>query len=242
MQFLAAALLLMLPLNGDAVGPTPAATDATGGLSGRPAVAVSTPVPRAIRQIDAIMFGAFDPMDVELSISPLAAYLAGDPGEPVPIQEYSMRRWGNAGLAGGWQDTYQVQFAVMIDLQKGDHIIALDLPSTARLAGSRAADGPVAYYERPGVIQRSVLSAGAARWAANVLAAPPEGDFNEDGVVDAFDFATWQTGFGDTFDGSNLLQWQRGGGIGAAYAPVPEANGMIATYLLLCIAAAYWRD
>jgi len=235
-------VLLLLPMSGDAVGPLPAVTDATGGLSGRPAVAVSTPVPRAVRQIEAIMFGTFDPMDVELSISPLAAYLAGDRGEPVPIQEYAMRRWGNAGLAGGWKDTYRVQFAVMIDLAKGDHIIALDLPNTARLAGSRATEGPVAYYERPGVIQRSVLSAGAARWAANVLAAPPEGDFDENGVVDAFDFATWETGYGSTFDGANLLQWQRGGGSGAAYAPVPEASGSIAAYLLVCIAATFWRD
>jgi hypothetical protein len=235
-------VLLLIPMSGDAVGPTPVATDNTGGLSGRPAVAVSTPVPREVRQIEAILFGQFDPMQVGLSVWPMAAYLAGDPGEPVPIQEYAMHRWGNAGLAGGWRDTYRLVFDVAVDLEKGDYVIGLDLPNTARLAGSRATAGPAPYYERPGIIPRSNLSAGAARWAANVLAAPPEGDFNADGVVDAFDFATWETGFGSTFDGGALLQWQRGGGIGAAYAPVPEASGSIAAYLLVCIAATFWRD
>lgn len=235
-------VLLLIPMSGDAVGPTPVATDSTGGLSGRPAAAVSTPVPRAVRQVEAILFGQFDPMQVGISVWPMAAYLAGDPGEPVPMQEYSMARWGNAGLAGGWKETYRVAFDVALDLERGDYVIGLDLPAASRLAGSRATEGPAPYYERPGVIPRSNLSAGATRWALNVLAEPPDGDFNQDGVVDAFDFQAWQTGYGSTFDGSDLLRWQRGGGIGAVYAPVPEAHGMMAAYTLVCLAAAFWRE
>lgn len=233
-------LLLLIPMSGDAVGPTSALTDDTGGLSGRPAVAISTEVPRSVQKVEAVMFGAFDPMDVDITVTPLAEYLAGDKGEPVPVQEYAMRRWGNSGLAGGYRDTQLVQFAVMIDLEKGDYVVALDLPSSARLAGSRSSEGPVAYYERPGVIQRSVLSAGAARWAANVLAAPPDGDFNEDGYVDALDYIVWQGGFGSTFDGGHLLQWQRGGG-GAAVVSVPESNGVIALYMATCLIFTLWR-
>jgi hypothetical protein len=235
-------LLLLIPMSGDAVGPTPAATDSTGGLSGRPAAAVSTPVPREVRQVETIVFGQFDPLAVNVSVWPLAGYLAGDPGESVPIQEYALHRWGNAGLAGGWRDTYRLVFDVAVDLKSGDYVIGLDLPSTARLAGSRATEGPAPYYERPGVIPRSNLSAGATRWALNVLAEPPAGDFNQDGVVDAFDLATWQAGYGSTFDGSDLLRWQRGGGIGAVYAPVPEAHGIMAAYTLVCLAAAFWRE
>lgn len=176
------------------------------------------------------MFGSFDPMDVDISVMPLAAYLAGDKGEPVPVQEYAIRKWGNAGLAGGHRDTQLVQFAVMIDLKKGDYVVVLDLPSSARLAGSRSVVGPVAYYERPGVVQRSVLSAGAARWAANVLVAPADGDFNEDGYVDTLDYIICQEGFGSTYDGKHLLQWQRDGGAAAAVS-VPESHGAVALYM-----------
>lgn len=235
-------VLLLIPMSGDAVGPTPGATDSTGGLSGRPAAAVTAEAPRAVRAVEAVLFGQFDPLEIGVSVWPLAAYLAGDPGEPVPLHDYALAKWGNAGLAGGHRDTYRAVFDVAIDLERGDYVIGLDLPAGARLAGSRAAEGPAPYYERPGVIPRSALTAGATRWALNVLAEPPDGDFNEDGVVDAFDLTTWETGYGSTFDGSDLLRWQRGGGIGAVYAPVPEAHGMMAAYTLVCLAAAFWRE
>ncbi|WP_428307470.1 aspartyl protease family protein [Lacipirellula sp.] len=62
------------------------------------------------------------------------------------------------------------------------------------------------------------------------------GDFDGDWNVDADDLALWKTGYGTTYNGNDLLQWQRyfGQSIAGAIAAVPEPT----TGGLMLVAAA----
>ncbi|MCG8448623.1 MAG: PEP-CTERM sorting domain-containing protein, partial [Pirellulales bacterium] len=54
------------------------------------------------------------------------------------------------------------------------------------------------------------------------------GDFNNDGKVDSGDLATWRSGYGTIYDGSDLLTWQRNyqGETLATAAAVPEPGSL----------------
>jgi hypothetical protein len=74
-----------------------------------------------------------------------------------------------------------------------------------------------------------------------VLHAAPEGDFNNDGFVDAADAAAWTAGLGMStgaelgdgdydgdhdVDGADFLSWQRGFGTAPSIAAIPEPSGL----------------
>jgi hypothetical protein len=67
------------------------------------------------------------------------------------------------------------------------------------------------------------------------LTIPTLGDIDEDGDVDGYDFLEWQRGFGGTYDGNYLADWEANYGtvapLSAVSAAVPEPNSLA----LLCL-------
>jgi hypothetical protein len=75
---------------------------------------------------------------------------------------------------------------------------------------------------------------------------PEPGDFNGDGAVDAADLTLWEAGFGATYDGGDLLEWQQNFGLapaaGATVVAIPEpVGGMLAAAALAALAGTRRR-
>lgn len=238
LSFLAA---ILIPLGGDAIGPDASLTDATGGFSmttGVPAVYVETIGTVPVKRLEAVVFGPFDPMRMDVPVWSLARYVANEPPDLVaPIINASSRVWGNSGVAGGNRETSMVELEVQFDLPAGQWVVgARSTVAGTMISGSRADPAPTGLYERIDVTPRSVLPDGIA-WAMNVMAEPCAADLNSDGVVDFADFGYWEVQFGDSMTGEDMLAWQRSCGV----EMIPEPYGWFALFLLAAIVAT-WRS
>ena len=70
------------------------------------------------------------------------------------------------------------------------------------------------------------------------------GDFSLNGMVDNFDFMTWQRGFSTLYDATDLADWQDNFGAQAAVsavASVPEPSGLLLAVLGAFLATANCR-
>jgi len=113
-----------------------------------------------------------------------------------------------------------------------DVINALFIDGVMQDAGSWGASNASPWLAGTGVLQVSV--------------GPSAGDFNRDGYVNADDLDEWAGEFGNGYDGSDFLTWQRelGNGVleGAAAATVPEPTSAALSLLALsALGGAAWR-
>lgn len=80
---------------------------------------------------------------------------------------------------------------------------------------------------------RRRLIEGVVQYAS--VTTPLPGDFNNNGVVNGGDLATWRSGFGTTYNGADFLTWQRNLGrtsAEVAIAAVPEPATMSLAFAL----------
>lgn len=224
---------LIVSLGGDPIGDV-TLSDHTGGFSGRPMVLVETFEPITIRQIRAVIFSALGAASPS-QITPIAFVAMATIPSTIAVSGVESRPWGTAGLAGNNQPTTLAEYAVELRLPPGRHLVGLTVPHPLRVSGSRSAEGLPAWYERPGETPRTELI--GRRWALAVMVDEQAGDFNRDGKIDGVDLATWSAGYGETYSGRELLDWQRQGGVdfSAPLSIVVEP----ATWMLLVIACCW---
>lgn len=224
---------VLVSLGGDPIVDA-ATTDGTGGLSGRPMVLVETTGTR-VRQLRVVAFDALGVVDVT-RLQPVAYLDMATIATTIPTYGATTQPWGNAGLAGGNRPTTLATYDIDLALPPGRHLVGLTVPSPLRVSGSRSADGLPAWYERPGEMPRTAL--GGRRWALALMTDQQSGDFNADGKLDGADLAQWSAGYGTTYTGVDLLNWQGQGGVDFA---IPTAAVMEpATWAMAMVACCFF--
>lgn len=230
--FLLSLSAALFSLGGDSIGPDASLTNDTGGFSvhtGRAYKLVRIEADSLpVREVKLVMSGDFPLDSLSLPVWPLANFLQSSPPDfTLPVVNRSSVHFGNSGVAGANRPTKLISLQVDYDLAEGDYVVGVSASTQAYLSGSSATESFPSVYERYEVHPPMYLPPGVS-WAMNVLADPSASDFNGDGFVNYQDYRQWESQFGTSYQGVDLLSWQRDLG----YDPVPEPYFQLALFLI----------